>query len=91
MGRKNWMFAGSDNGGHTATVLLSFTASARRHELDQWRYLRDVLSRLPIRASAPSEGRVRANRLRRRAGCGNPARSYRWAVGEQITHGYAIA
>jgi hypothetical protein len=47
VGRKNWMFAGSDHGGNTAAILFTFTASARRHELDPWRYLRDVLTRLP--------------------------------------------
>jgi transposase len=47
VGRKNWMFAGSDNGGNTAAVLFTLTASARRHELDPWRYLRDVLARMP--------------------------------------------
>jgi transposase len=47
IGRKNWMFLGSDNGGRTAAVLYSFVASAKRHHLDSEAYLADVLGRLP--------------------------------------------
>lgn len=47
VGRKNYLFFGSDRGGHTAATLYSVLQSAKRHELDPWRYLRDVLSRLP--------------------------------------------
>jgi transposase len=47
LGRKNWLHLGSDNGGHTAAVLFSFTATCRRHDLDPFAYLRDVLTRLP--------------------------------------------
>ena len=45
-GRKNWMFAGSDAGGHTAAVLYSFVASARQHGHDPFVYFRDVLTRI---------------------------------------------
>jgi transposase len=47
LGRKNWLFCGSDNGGTTAAILFSFIASCQRHEVDPYAYLRDVLSRLP--------------------------------------------
>jgi transposase len=47
IGRKNWLFVGSDNGGRTAAVLLSFASSCRRLEVEPWAYLQDVLSRLP--------------------------------------------
>jgi transposase len=47
IGRKNWMFLGSDNGGRTAALLYSFVASAKRHHLDPEAYLADVLRRLP--------------------------------------------
>lgn len=46
-GRKNWLFAGSDTGGKTAAVLFSFTATCKRHGVDPFGYLRDVLTRLP--------------------------------------------
>lgn len=47
IGRKNWLFAGSDAGGTTAAVLYSFTSTCQRHRLDPFVYLRDVLRRLP--------------------------------------------
>jgi transposase len=47
LGRKNWLHLGSDNGGHTAAVLFTFTATCRRHDLDPFAYLRDVFTRLP--------------------------------------------
>lgn len=47
IGRKNWLFLGSDNGGKTAAVLYSLVASAKRHHLDPQAYLTDVLRRLP--------------------------------------------
>ena len=47
IGRKNWLFVGSDNGGHTAAVLFSMTASCKRHDIDPFAWLRDVLGRLP--------------------------------------------
>lgn len=47
LGRKNWMFAGSDEGGRRAAILYSLLASARRHDLDPFAYLRDLFERLP--------------------------------------------
>jgi transposase len=47
VGRKNWLFLGSDNGGQTAAVLYSVVASAKCHHLDPEAYLTDVLRRLP--------------------------------------------
>jgi transposase len=47
IGRKNWLFLGSDRGGRTAAVLFSFVSSCQRHGLDPFRYLEDVLYRLP--------------------------------------------
>ena len=46
LGRRNYTFFGSDNGGHTAAVLYSLIASAKRHGLDPFAYLRDVLARI---------------------------------------------
>jgi transposase len=47
LGRKNWLFAGSDAGGGTAAVLYTMTQTCRRHGLDPFVYLQDVLTRLP--------------------------------------------
>ncbi len=46
VGRKNWLFAGSDRGGRTAAVLLSLIATCRRHDVEPWGYLHDVLTRV---------------------------------------------
>jgi transposase len=47
IGRKNWLFVGSENGGKTAAVLFSFTSTCHRLDIDPWAYLQDVLTRLP--------------------------------------------
>jgi transposase len=46
VGRKNWMFFGSDRGGQTAAVLTSFIASCKRLHIDPFLYLRDVIARI---------------------------------------------
>jgi transposase len=46
LGRKNWLFAGSERGGRTAAVLFTLISNAKRHRLDTGAYLRDVLVRL---------------------------------------------
>lgn len=47
VGRKNWMFAGSDEGGRRAAVIYSLVASCARLKINPYDYLRDVLERLP--------------------------------------------
>jgi transposase len=46
IGRKNWLFAGSDNGGKTAAVLMSLCATCKAWNVDPFAYLRDVLDRV---------------------------------------------
>jgi len=46
IGRNNWTFFGSDNGGNTAAVLRSFVASCQRNHVDPFSWLKDVLSRI---------------------------------------------
>ena len=46
VGRKNWLFCGSDNGGRTAAVLFSLIATCQRHRVNPFEYLRDVLTRI---------------------------------------------
>lgn len=46
VGRKNWLFAGSDNGGKTAAVLFSLTSTCKRHHIDPFAYLRDIFARI---------------------------------------------
>lgn len=47
MGRRAWLFAGSELAGKRAAVVMSLVHSARRHGHDPYAYLRDVLERLP--------------------------------------------
>jgi hypothetical protein len=47
VGRKNWMFAGSDEGARRAATIYSLLATCRRLEIDSFAYLRDLLQRLP--------------------------------------------
>jgi transposase len=47
LGRSNWMFAGSLRAGQRAAAVMSLIQSARLNELDPYRYLKDVLERLP--------------------------------------------
>jgi hypothetical protein len=46
VGRNNWIFFGSDQGGKTAAVLRSFVASCQRVAVDPFTWLKDVLSRI---------------------------------------------
>jgi transposase len=46
VGRKNWMFAGSDEGGRRAAILYSLVATCKNIGVDPFAYLRDVLSRI---------------------------------------------
>jgi transposase len=44
LGRKNWLFCGSDSGGRTAAVLFSLVATCQRHGVNAFDYFRDVLA-----------------------------------------------
>ena len=46
LGRKNYLFAGSDAGGERAAVIYSLTETAKLNGLDPEAYLRDVLARI---------------------------------------------
>ena len=46
VGRHNWTFFGSDQGGHTAAVLRSFVASCQRVGIDPYAWFQDVLTRI---------------------------------------------
>jgi hypothetical protein len=47
IGRKNWVFTGSDAGGRAAATMFSRIASAQRHGLEPLAYLTDLFRRLP--------------------------------------------
>lgn len=47
LGRRNWLFAGSVDGGHTAAVWMSLVQTCHLHAIDPFEYIKDVLTRLP--------------------------------------------
>lgn len=51
IGRKNDLFVGSDRGGRTAATLYSLVGSCKRHQVDPFAYLQDVLERLPTHSA----------------------------------------
>jgi transposase len=52
MGRKAWLFAGSDRGGERAAFMYSLIATARLNDVDPQAWLADVLARI---ASHPAQ------------------------------------
>lgn len=48
VGRKNWMFYGSDTHAEAAAAIFSIIASCRLHRLDPFAYVEEVLRILPV-------------------------------------------
>jgi transposase len=46
LGRKNWLFVGNVEAGERAAMLMTLVSSAKRHHLDVWMYLKNVLDRM---------------------------------------------
>lgn len=55
MGRRNWLFAGSDAGGERAAIILTVLETAKRARVDLREYLRDVLIKI---AAGWKQGRL---------------------------------
>jgi len=47
LGRKSWLFAGSERGGERAAFMYSLTVTAKINDIDPQAWLADVLARLP--------------------------------------------
>jgi transposase len=47
VGRKNWIFVGSDDGGAVNALFTSLLASCRLCDVEPWSYMRDILCLLP--------------------------------------------
>lgn len=52
LGRSNWLFAGSLRAGKRAAAIMSLIQSARLNGHNPYRYLRDVLDRLPTQPAS---------------------------------------
>ena len=46
IGRKNWLFLGSEAAGPRAAVLYTILVGAKRHHIEPWVYVRDLLLRV---------------------------------------------
>ena len=47
VGRRNWTFAGSDEGGRRAATIYTLIATAKLNDVDPQAWLADMLARLP--------------------------------------------
>lgn len=47
VGRKNWIFVGSEDGARVNTTFVSLLASCAMHRIEPWSYLRDLFCVLP--------------------------------------------
>lgn len=47
LGRKNFLFAGSNEGGKRLALFYSLLASCKKQEVNPWEYLKDILERMP--------------------------------------------
>jgi len=54
IGRKNWLFLGSETGGQTAAVLMSLLGTCWANQINAWAYMKDLLDQMP---SHPEERR----------------------------------
>ena len=52
LGRSNWLFAGSQRAGQRAAAVMSLIQSAKLNDHDPYRYLKDVLERLPTQPAS---------------------------------------
>jgi transposase len=55
LGRSNWLFAGSQRAGQRAATVMSLIQSAKLNGHDPYRYLKDVLERLPTQPASRLE------------------------------------
>jgi hypothetical protein len=53
--KKNWLFAGSLRAGQRAAAIMSLIQSAKLNGHDPYRYLKDILARLPTQSASRIE------------------------------------
>jgi transposase len=47
LSRKNWLFTGSEEGGHTAATIMSLIETCKRLGINPFEYMKDLLTRFP--------------------------------------------
>ena len=68
LGRKSWLFAGSDRGGERAAAMYTLIGTAKLNDVTPQAWLTDVLGRIAempqtrLRNSSPGTGRPNGNR-----------------------------
>ena len=55
IGRGNWLFVGSESGGHRAAILLRIVGSAKHSKVEPWAWLNAVLKELPAKVIGASQ------------------------------------
>src|ERR1700693_2120745 len=68
LGRKSWLFAGSDRGGQRAAIMYSLIVTAKMNDIDPQAWLADVLARIAGHPATGSTNSCRGtgNRVRHR-------------------------
>ena len=46
IGRRNYLFTGSEDGGHRAAIMYSLIGGCTLNGIDPWAYIKDVLEKL---------------------------------------------
>ena len=55
LGRRNWLFVGSELAGERAAAIMSLLQSVKLNGAEPWAYLKDVLTRLPTQLNSRIE------------------------------------
>jgi hypothetical protein len=55
LSRRNWLFAGSEEGGHTAATIMSIIETCKRLGINPFTYMKDVLTRFPAAKTSQIE------------------------------------
>lgn len=55
IGKKNWLFMGSEEAGQRNAVIYTLVANCRMHGVEPYEYLKDVLTRLPTTSNQKVE------------------------------------
>src|SRR5271154_6560803 len=58
LGRKNYLFCGSDGGGESAAAIYTLLGTARLNGVDQERWLREVLARTADHPLSRDDGKT---------------------------------
>jgi hypothetical protein len=55
LGRKNWLFCGSEAAAHRAALLCSLVNTCKAHQINPFTYLQDVIDRISTHPASRAE------------------------------------